>query len=221
MEQLQAVDEGILFFCESHHSSIGNMVMAFCTRLGNPTIMFSLMGAIGILFWLAGRRRTALILLLATFLGPAMGQGIKYVIRRERPDVAWRLIDRPKSPSFPSGHALNTMALYGAVALLTSRHLRRRTARALVLVVGFLLPMLIGMSRVYLGVHYPSDVLAGWTGGLACALLILWADQRWGDPERFAPSLSFSSELKPPAPSATDSEGIRPAGEITGVREPD
>ena len=221
MEQLQAIDEGILFFCENHHSPIGNIVMAFATRLGNPAIMFSIMGAIAMLFWLAGRRRTALILLLASLLGPAIGQGIKYVIRRERPDVAWRLIDRPKSPSFPSGHALNTMALYGAVALLTSRHLRRRIARVAVLVVGFLLPMLIGMSRVYLGVHYPSDVLAGWTGGLACALLILWADQRWGDPERFAPSLSFSSELKPPAPSAAVSEGIRPAGEVTGVREPD
>lgn len=221
MEQLQAADEGILFFFESHHSPVGNAVMSFCTRLGNPAIMFSVMGAIAILFWLAGRHRTALILLLASLVGPAIGQGVKYVIKRERPDVAWRLIDRPKSPSFPSGHALNTMALYGAVTLLASHHLRRRTARALVLIAGFLLPIVIGVSRVYLGVHYPSDVLAGWTAGLACTLLILWADQRWGDPERFAPSMSLPSELKPPTPSAAGSEGIRPAGEVTGIRGPD
>jgi membrane-associated phospholipid phosphatase len=221
MEQLQAVDEGILFFCESHHSLFGNTVMAFCTRLGNPSIMFSLMAAIAILFWLAGRRRTVLILLLASLLGLAISQGVKYVIRRERPDVAWRLIDRPRSPSFPSGHALNTMAFYGAVALLCSRQLRRRTARAAVLIAGFLLPVLIGSSRVYLGVHYPSDVLAGWTAGLACALLVLWADQRWGDVERFAPSMSLPSELKSPATSTAGSEGILPASEVTGGREPD
>ncbi|HTU91304.1 MAG TPA: phosphatase PAP2 family protein, partial [Gemmataceae bacterium] len=166
MEHLQAADEGTLFFFESHHSPIGNVVMSFLTRLGDPLALFGVMGVMVLLFWLTGRRRTGLILLLATLLGPGIGQGVKYVIKRERPDVAWRLIARPKSPSFPSGHALNTMASFGSLALLASRRLRRRVVRALVLVAGFMLPLLIGVSRTYLGVHYPSDVLAGWTAGL-------------------------------------------------------
>jgi undecaprenyl-diphosphatase len=217
MEQLQAIDEGALFWCENHHSTIGNMVMQFMTRIGYADIVIGVIALGGIVFLLAGRRRTALILLLAPLLGSGISQGSKYVIKRERPDVAWRLVERPDSPSFPSGHALYAMAVYFTLALLASRHLRNRTLRTMVLAVGFILPLAIGFSRPYLGVHYPSDVLAGWTAGLACALLALWADQRWGDGELFAPTMS------PPAPqplpsSTPGSEGIRTAEEITGIR---
>jgi undecaprenyl-diphosphatase len=221
MEQLQAVDEGALFWCENHHSTIGNIVMESITRLGNSGALIGVIAIGGIFFFLIGRRRTALILLSASLLGPGIRLGVQYVIQRERPDVAWRLIERPNSPSFPSGHALSSMVVYGTLALLASRHLRSRRARALVLVVGFLLPLVIGLSRPYLGVHYPSDVLAGWTAGLACALLALWADQRWDDRERFAPSLSPPTAPQAVPSSPSDSEGIRTASEVTGFRRPD
>jgi undecaprenyl-diphosphatase len=181
MERLQAVDEGMLFWFANHHSPVGNAVMEFCTRLGDRATLLCTLGAAVIFIWLAGRPRTALILMAASLLGIGIAQSTKYVVKRERPDVAWRLITRPKSPSFPSSHALNTMALYGSLALLTSRLLRRRMIQALVLVGGFTLPLVIGISRIYLGVHYPSDVLAGWTAGLACALLALWTEQRWSE----------------------------------------
>jgi undecaprenyl-diphosphatase len=187
VEYVQAADEGTLFWFENHHSNIGNTLMEFCTRLGNVTTVIVVMAAAVLLFFLAGRRRTALILLLASMFGLGISQSIKYIIKRERPDVAWRLIERPPTPSFPSGHSLNSMAIYGSLALLAARRLRRRAVCVLVLVIGFTLPLAIGVSRPYLGVHYPSDVLAGWTAGLACALLALWADQRWGDREFFAP----------------------------------
>jgi membrane-associated phospholipid phosphatase len=221
MENLRAIDEGALFWCENHHSNVGNMVMESVTRLGNTGVVLGVIALGVIFFWLLGRRRTAVILLLASLLGPAISYGVKYAIKRERPDVAWRLIERPTSPSFPSGHAVNSMAVYGSLALLASRHLRSRRVRAFVLVIGFLMPLVIGLSRPYLGVHYPSDVLAGWTAGLACALLALWADQRWGDRERFAPSWGppFTPQAVP-SPS-TESEGIRAAGEVTGFRSPD
>ncbi|MGH7222682.1 MAG: phosphatase PAP2 family protein [Gemmataceae bacterium] len=218
MESVQAVDEGTLFFFENHHSTIGDKMMKLCTELGNPKAVIAVIAAAVILFLLAGRRRTALIMLLASLLGLGISQSIKYVVKRERPDVAWKRIDRPLTPSFPSGHALNTMAIYGSLALLASRRVRRRLLAGLILVIGFALPVAIGASRPYLGVHYPSDVLAGWTAGLACALLALWADQRWGDPVRFAPSMN--PPLTPqslPSPAA-GSEGIRGAGEVTGVR---
>src|SRR5262249_44859977 len=154
MEQLQAIDEGALFWCENHHSTIGDMVMQFMTRLGNGETVIGVI-AIGVIaFLLAGRRRTALVFLLASLLGPGIGQASKYVIQRERPDVAGRWVERPSQPSFPRRHAIHAMAVYFPLALLAPRHLRRRTVRTLVLLVGFILPLAIGFSRPYHGVHY-------------------------------------------------------------------
>ncbi len=195
MEYVQAADEGTLFWFENHHSAAANMAMKFFTHLGDPKTVIAVVAAAVILFFLAGRWRTALVMLLASVLGLGIAESVKRLVHRERPDVAWKLIDRPHTPSFPSGHSLNSMAIYGTLALLAARHLRRRRAVCgLIRVVGFILPLLIGVSRPYLGVHYPSDVLAGWTAGLACALLALWADQRWGEREGFTPSIAPPSE---------------------------
>ncbi|MHB1424842.1 MAG: phosphatase PAP2 family protein [Gemmataceae bacterium] len=181
MEYFQAADEGALYWCGGHHTLLRDNVMEFFTHLGDAETTISVLSVAMIHLFVAGRQRTAIILLLASTLGLGFSQSMKYLIMRERPDVAWRLIDRPASPSFPSGHSLNSMAIYGSMALLASRHVRHRGLAMLILVVGFALSLAIGISRPYLGVHYPSDVLAGWTGGLAYALLALWADQRWGD----------------------------------------
>lgn len=226
MEFFQATDEGTLFWCENHHSTVGNAVMEFITRLGNPSGVIAMMALGGILFVFAGRRRTAVILLLVSLSGLGLSQAVNCLVKRERPDVAWRLIDRPDSTSFPSGHALNSMTIYGTLALLAARSIRRRIVSVLVLVVGFLLPLMIGISRPYLGVHYPSDVLAGWTAGLACALFAMWADQRWGDRERYAPSFDGSGGMGNPRPQhlldQTDaaSTGVRSACDVTGIRGP-
>jgi undecaprenyl-diphosphatase len=218
MEAIQAADEGVLFSFENHRWSAGDPIMKVITHLGDPATVIALVLAAMLFFFLSGRSRTALILLLASLLGMGIAETTKRVIRRERPDVAWRVIKRPSTASFPSGHALNSMAIYGSLALLVSRQLRRPLLAGLVLVLGFVLPVLIGFSRPYLGVHYPSDVLAGWTAGLACALLALWADRRWGDP------IHFESRMNPPSVPPTSlpapgggSEGIRSAGEVTGI----
>ena len=220
MESVQAFDEGTLFWCENKHSAVGNAVMEFFTHQGDPRTVISVVVMGVLIFWLAGRRRTALVLLLASLLGLGISQSCKYLIKRERPDVAWRVVDRPHTPSFPSGHSLNSMAIYGSLALLAARHARRRLLAGLILAAGFAVPLAIGFSRPYLGVHYPTDVLAGWTAGLACAMLALWADQRWGDRELFAPPVTPLAAPQPLSPSTAGSEGIRRAGEITGVRGP-
>ncbi len=194
MEYVQAADEGTLFWFENHHATAANVAMKFFTHLGDPKTVIAVVAIATILFFLAGRRRTALVMLLASVLGLGIAESVKRLVRRERPDVAWKLIDRPHTPSFPSGHSLNSMAIYGTLALLAARPLRRRAVRGLIVATGFMLPLLIGVSRPYLGVHYPSDVLAGWTAGLACALLALWADRRWGEREGFAPSIAPPSE---------------------------
>jgi undecaprenyl-diphosphatase len=184
MESVQAADEDILFWFEDHHRPWLTRVMKAMTFVGDPTMMvvLTILVAFGFLWW--KRPRAACIVLATALLALLLSEVIKRTVRRPRPDVAWRLIQRPNQPSFPSGHSLNSMADYAVIALLTARHLRRRTARYLVIAAGLVLPLLIGMSRPYLGVHYPSDVLAGWTMGLACALLAYWTELRWSKRER-------------------------------------
>ena len=80
-------------------------------------------------------------------------------------------IDPPGGLSFPSGHSMISMALYMTLAILISRALPERALRRFVIGTGLFLTLIIGVSRMYLGVHYPTDVLAGWTAGGAWALV--------------------------------------------------
>ncbi|HWG46061.1 MAG TPA: phosphatase PAP2 family protein [Gemmataceae bacterium] len=181
MEYVHAADGNTFSWLESHHQPWLNEAMKFATLLGDKKTVIGVLLAAVLVFWLYGRRRTACIVLATAVLGLGIAQGVKLVANRPRPDVAWRVIDPPHSPSFPSGHSLNSMAIYGAIALTASRTLRRRIVRGLVIALGIALPLLIGISRPYLGVHYPSDVLAGWLVGLSCALLAYCIDARWGE----------------------------------------
>ena len=185
MEYVQTADGDTLSWLQSHHQPWLNETMKVVTHLGDKWTVIGVLLAAIVVFCLCGRRRTACIVLAMSILGLAISSAVKYTVDRPRPDVAWKLVPRPHEPSFPSGHSLNSMAIYGAIALTASRTLRR-SVRWLVILLGLGLPLLIGISRPYLGVHYPTDVLAGWTIGLACALLAYGADARWGEGGRFA-----------------------------------
>lgn len=121
-------------------------------------------------FALAGRWRYAL-LMLACALGTLAGMSLlKGFYERARPTVVTH-IDPPGGTSFPSGHSMISAALYMTLAVLIARSLSRRRLRVYVVAVGAVLTMLIGITRLYLGVHYPTDVLAGWTAGALWALV--------------------------------------------------
>jgi undecaprenyl-diphosphatase len=77
--------------------------------------------------------------------------------------------------SFPSGHAMLSAIVYLTLGVLLARFLYHRRLKVYVLTVAILLSLFIGLSRIYLGVHYPTDVLAGWSAGAAWALLCLLA----------------------------------------------
>ena len=112
--------------------------------------------AIGILLW-RGRRPSALWFGLVMAGGTLLNFLLKQIFAAPRPDLLPHL-DIVHSYSFPSGHAAYNMMLFGALAMLS----RRRTSYVL----AGLAIALIGVSRVWLGVHWPSDVLAGWVNGL-------------------------------------------------------
>lgn len=125
----------------------------------------------------AGRRRFALLVAICA-LGTVLWMSLlKYFYGRERPTVVVAL-DPPGGLSFPSGHSMVSAALYLTLAVMISRALPERRLRSFVVGVGAGLAVLIGLSRIYLGVHYPTDVVAGWTIGLiwalTCGLLARW-----------------------------------------------
>ncbi|HEY8464667.1 MAG TPA: phosphatase PAP2 family protein [Bacillota bacterium] len=109
------------------------------------------------------------VMLMLTVLGAfGISEGLKSLLQRARPPLPW--LGPATGFSFPSGHSLVSMTLYGFLAYLVWRELRPSLRRRTLITVLIMLPALIGVSRIYLGVHYPSDVLGGWM------LALLWTE---------------------------------------------
>ena len=144
------------------------------TWLGEPTVLVG--GGFIAAAWLTWRKhgRLALALLLIVLLGRGLSEVQKYMIARVRPDLEPHLVV-VRTSSFPSGHATSSMISYLTLALVLSRHSSWHRAAALG---AILLSVLIGTSRVMLGVHWPSDVVGGWAFGLLWVLLTLRIAER-------------------------------------------
>ncbi len=143
------------------------------TFLGEPTVLVGGGFLVAAWLWHCGRGRFALALLLVILLGRGLSEAQKYWIARARPDFEPHLVV-VKTSSFPSGHATSSMIFYLVLALaLAPRGWRRPAAAA-----AILLSLLIGTSRVMLGVHWPSDVVGGWSFGLLWVLVTLPVTER-------------------------------------------
>jgi undecaprenyl-diphosphatase len=144
------------------------------TALGEPTVLIAACGACALWLWFAGRGRLGLVLLLIALVGRGLSEAQKYWIARMRPGLEPHLVV-VKTSSFPSGHATSSMIFYLALAVaLTARSRWHRAAAA----GAILLSLLIGTSRVMLGVHWPSDVIGGWAFGILWVLLTLKPAER-------------------------------------------
>lgn len=147
------------------------------TALGGYGVLTLL--TLGVAGFLALRRRwgTAGLVLVAAIGGAALTEGLKGVFDRPRPAVVPHL-DHVSTASFPSGHATSAAAVYLTLGVLLAGTVSRPAVRAYLLGWGVLLAGLVGVSRVFLGVHYPTDVLAGWAVGLSwaimCGLVAKW-----------------------------------------------
>jgi undecaprenyl-diphosphatase len=156
-------------------------VLSALTHLGDGLVIVTVILPAVIAFWALrrgpGRGRTGFVLAAVVALSFVTTSVVKVLVDRERPEVAWRHVALPESRSFPSGHALESTTAYGSLALLVARRLRRQAVRIAVVAAGFALAALVGVSRVYLGVHFCTDVLAGWAIGTALALTAWWVDR--------------------------------------------
>ena len=133
--------------------------MRFVTALGYPWVVVPLLLVAVVAFYLADWSLSAIVLLVSTAGGAVLTTVLKAVFQRTRPEI----IDSGYAASFysfPSGHATVAVGFYGALTLILAHRLRG-AARWAVVVIGTVLVLSIGFSRLYLGVHYPTDVLAG------------------------------------------------------------
>lgn len=144
--------------------------VADITALGGYAIITLIVIASMIYLFAMGRWRNALIVLGAVISGTLLSTFLKLGFDRPRPDLVEHLTHATSS-SFPSGHATLSAVVYLTLGLLMARAHKRLRIRILIIVGALAVTMLVGISRVYLGVHWPSDVLAGWCLGAAWAAL--------------------------------------------------
>ena len=146
------------------------------TALGSPTVLgLTVLAVTGYLI-LHGLYRHGLFIFAASTGGWVLNWLLKQAFSRDRPDIVPHLRE-VMSSSFPSGHALTSAAVYLTLGVLLMRIAEGRLAKYYCLVSAMFVTFLAGGSRVFLGVHYPSDVAAGWLIGMSWALLC-WAVER-------------------------------------------
>ena len=151
------------------------------TALGSAVVIVILTLLIIGYLLMTGRRRIAALIAVATAGGQCVNLALKHGFERPRPEAALHLV-KETSSSFPSGHTMASSIFYLTVGALLARTAKRRREKTYFIGAALLLTFLIGFSRVYLGVHYPTDVLAGWSAGtawaLACWFVADWLGRR-------------------------------------------
>jgi undecaprenyl-diphosphatase len=152
-------DRVVLLWIHSHSPEWLDGPMRLITALGSYQVVAPLLAAFVLVFYLKGWRLSAILLLVSTVGGSLLTTVLKAVFGRARPE----LFDSGYTASFysfPSGHATVAVGFYGALTLILAYRFRGPTRWAMA-TCGVSLVLLIGFSRLYLGVHYPTDVLAG------------------------------------------------------------
>ncbi len=170
------IDQGILLALRAqgeHPAPIGPAwVQAMArdvTAMGSAVVLGTATATVAGLLCLAGQARTALFVVLSTLSGTLTMLLLKQGFDRPRPSLLTQG-DLAMAASFPSGHAMVSTLVYLTLAALLTRLLPTRALKLYVLAVALLLSVAIGLSRIYLGMHWPTDVMAGWAAGAAWAL---------------------------------------------------
>jgi undecaprenyl-diphosphatase len=183
-KETHGFDEQILLAMRDRANPADPWGPAWLEEMGRD---FTALGGVGVLvlltlataggYLLGGHPRMALLVLLAVFGGFAVAMLLKAGFSRPRPDLVPHG-SYVYTASFPSGHSMLSAITYLTLGFLLARTHERRRTKLYIMGVTLLVTGLVGISRVYLGVHWPTDVLAGWAAGAAWALL-WWLIVRW------------------------------------------
>lgn len=167
-ESLDAADLPVLSWLVAHRSPGATTAAETISLVGGTVPTFGLAVVAAVVLALRGRRRTALVWVLGVLLGAATIRLLKVAVERARPPVATR-VTVETSASLPSGHSLMAALGISLAAAAVWRLVRAAGVRAVAVVAAAAAVLAIGVSRAYLGVHWTTDVLAGWLLGAAIA----------------------------------------------------
>ncbi|MBB5912376.1 undecaprenyl-diphosphatase [Nocardia transvalensis] len=189
------MDRPTMEWAVAHRTDGLTPVVRIVTDLGGTVAMTAV--AVAACAWFAWRRRRyPMLVTAAVSVGALVTVTVmKALVGRRRPPVEHLVT--VESHSFPSGHTLGSTAVVGTVAALLALSLRRRAARIAVGAAAVLFTLAIGLSRIYLGVHWPTDVLAGWALGALWIIAGVTAVRRRRAAER--PSAPVESDVRPTA----------------------
>jgi membrane-associated phospholipid phosphatase len=199
-------DLGVDIWFAAHRSGVWNDVTLVGTNMAQTETAIGVT-AVVVLFlrWRLGRWYESLVLVTVMVGELAIFFCVTEIVHRPRPPVA-RLDVAPPTSSFPSGHTAAAIALYGCIALLVLWIYGRRRSTLVAAVVLFCVPVFVGLSRLYRGMHYPTDVLAGALTGVLWLLLVMTT------------LLPRQAASRRPAPSRTAARRLAAKGRGGGVR---
>jgi len=160
------------------------------TALGGPTVLWLVVLSVVGFLLLQARYHTAVVVMATAASGDVLNFVLKNLFLRPRPDVVPHLRDVSGTTSFPSGHAMESAIIYLTLGAILMQLAERRLTKIYCCAAAMGLTFLVGLSRVYLGVHYPTDVLAGWIVGL------FWASLCWLVAQHYEVRAGIKAERK-------------------------
>lgn len=175
-QETQTFDQSILLAIRQMHTPIGDRMMLGITFLGEPVFLLLICLGIAIRLLYYHRRSQASTLGIAAVGAISLNYLIKVLFGRARPQLWNRIVDVGQY-SFPSGHAMISLVIYGFIGYLIAKRYHRW--RAWIFTVTIILIIAIGFSRLYLGVHWPTDVIAGYAAGVVWLMTCILSLEMW------------------------------------------
>jgi undecaprenyl-diphosphatase len=168
-------DQAIQTWVHGSASPMLTEMMGGLSWIGSPIMLVPTITLAVALLWRLRRKDDALLVAAAALGGVALDEVMKLHFKRLRPELPWAFVHE-HSFSFPSGHSVMAIVVYGVIVYKAEDKLRSKWARAALIVGAFLMAMGIGFSRIYLGAHYPSDVAAGYFVGAVWLAVVIISD---------------------------------------------
>ncbi len=185
---IQSIDEAVIRALRTDDEALGPRWPAWFqevardyTALGGYAVLMTLTFLVWAFLRLEGRHQRARFAIVVVISGYLMSMLLKGLISRPRPDIVPHLahVDHIGKQSFPSGHSTMSTIVYLTLALMLSELSSRRRVKAFLIVAPITVAVAVGISRVMMGVHYPTDVIAGWACGLSWSLGAWLVLRRW------------------------------------------
>lgn len=167
---IENFDSCIYKFIENIRTDKLTSILKFFTKIGDVQSLFFISSITVLIMLVFDKKKIAISVALNIIISSISYVVLKNIFQRPRPEIAERLIEE-NGFSFPSGHSTNNMAFYALAIYLVYKNVKNKKIRDIICLILGIIPIIIGFSRMYLRVHYPSDVLGGFCLGIIVVIL--------------------------------------------------